>query len=284
MSRSVQLRILRAGWCQHLACMADRGGRLAPAQFPALCGLIRHPEHGWILYDTGYAEHFFHATRQLPERLYRSAVPVQLPAAQQLSAQLHALGLSVADIRYVIISHFHADHIAGLRDFSNARFIALEADYRHLEGLRGQRWRATLGGHLPGLLPEDFSARLQLADASARCTLPGWMAPFEHGLDLFGDASLIGVPLPGHSTGQLGLFIPDAQGRPAFLVADACWSAPACRAGRLPAAPALWFASAERRQYTRTYHALGQLLCREPALAVLPSHCTQAWEAFINER
>lgn len=284
MSRRVRLTILRAGWCQHLECMADRGGRLAPVRFPALCGLIEHPDHGWVLYDTGYAEHFFHATRALPERLYRHAVPVQLPAAQQLGAQLHALGIGPADIRYVIISHFHADHVAGLRDFTHARFIALQADCRHIESLRGQRWRATLGGHLPGLLPDDFTARLRLADTSPRCTLPGWMAPFEQGLDLFGDASLIGVPLPGHSAGQLGLFIADAQGRPAFLVADACWSVPACRAERLPAAPALWFANAERKQYQNTYSGLGQLIRREPAVAVLPSHCSQAWEAFNNEQ
>lgn len=284
MTRSVHLNILRAGWCQHLECMGDRGGRLAPVQFPALCGLIRHPDHGWILYDTGYAEHFFQATRRLPESLYRSAVPVHLPAAEQLSAQLHALGIGVDDIRYVIISHFHADHIAGLRNFRQARFIALQADYQHLESLRGKRWRATLGGHLPALLPDDFGARLQLADSCAPCALPGWMAPFEHGLDLFGDASLIGVPLPGHSAGQLGLFVPDAQGRPAFLVADACWSAAACVAGRLPAAPALWFASADRQRYQRTYHGLGTLMAREPALAVLPSHCNRSWEAFANER
>lgn len=284
MSRSVQLHILRAGWCRHLECMADRGGRLAAVEFPALCGLIRHPEHGWILYDTGLAEHFFQATRQLPERLYRSAVPVQLPAAEQLTAQLHSLGIRPADIRYVIISHFHADHIAGLRTFSQAHFIALQADCQHLKQLRTKRWRAALGGHLPALLPDDFTARLQLADASPRCDLPRWMAPFEHGLDLFGDASLVGVPLPGHSAGQLGLFIPDAQGRPAFLVADACWSAPACRAGRLPAALALWFASDDRRQYQQTFAGVGELLRREPAVAVLPSHCTQAWEAFSREQ
>ena len=40
MSRSVHLSILRAGWCRHLECMADRGGRWATSQFPALCGFM----------------------------------------------------------------------------------------------------------------------------------------------------------------------------------------------------------------------------------------------------
>ena len=62
MSRHVSLQMLRAGSCRHLECMADRGGRMAQVAFPALCGLIRHPSQGWILYDTGYSEHFFMAT------------------------------------------------------------------------------------------------------------------------------------------------------------------------------------------------------------------------------
>jgi glyoxylase-like metal-dependent hydrolase (beta-lactamase superfamily II) len=284
MSRTVSLNVLRAGWCQHLECMADHGGRWAPARFPALCGLVRHPDAGWMLYDTGYSEHFFKATQALPERLYRGAVPVQLPVQEQLLTQLKAFGIAPNDIRTVIISHFHSDHIAGLRDFPQASFIALDADRRHIESLRGHRWRATLGGHLPALLPDDFGARLTLADACKSTALPEWMVPFSLGLDLLGDGSLIGVPLPGHSEGQLGLFIPDAQGRPVFLVADACWSAPACRAERLPAPPALWFASHDAKQYRQTYSDLGTLIRREPAVAVLPSHCTQAWEAFCNEK
>ncbi|GAC1035167.1 MBL fold metallo-hydrolase [Pseudomonas sp. No.21] len=284
MSRTVSLNILRAGWCRHLECMADRGGRWAKTEFPALCGLIRHPEEGWLLYDTGYSEHFFQATQALPERLFRQAVPVELPVQEHLHAQLKALGITPDDIRTVIVSHFHSDHIAGLRDFPKASFIALDADRRHIESLRGRRWRATLGGHLPTLLPDDFGARVRLADACRRCDLPAWMQPFDQGFDLLGDGSLVGVPLPGHSEGQLGLFIPDAQGRPVFLVADACWSVPACRAGRLPAPPALWFAGHDARQYRQTYAGLGALIRNEPAVAVLPSHCTQAWEAFGDER
>ncbi|WP_263262522.1 MBL fold metallo-hydrolase [Pseudomonas sp. RIT-PI-S] len=284
MSRTVTLQVLRAGWCRHLECMADRGGRWASTPFPALCGLIRHPDAGWILYDTGYSEHLFHATQAFPERLYRTAVPVQLPAQEPMHRQIKALGISPGDIRTVIISHFHGDHIAGLKDFPEADFIALGADHQHIERLRGHRWRATLGGHLPALLPADFSARLRVADPCKHIPLPAWMAPFEYGLDLLGDGSLLGVPLPGHSEGQLGLFIPDAQGRPAFLVADACWSAPACRAGRLPASLAMWFSTHHAGQYRQTYQHVGAVLRREPAVAVLPSHCTHAWEAFVDEQ
>lgn len=282
MMSAVTLHLLRVGACRHLECVAARGGRWAAVDFPALCGLIHHPEHGWILYDTGYAEHFLTATESWPERLYRRTLPVTLPAAEHLQTQLASLGLTTADIGTVIVSHYHGDHIAGLRDFPQARFIALRADTEHFTALVGKRWRATLGGHLPALLPLDYLSRVVFADDRPLCDLPAWLSPFTRGFDLLGDGSLIGVPLPGHSQGQLGLFMPDAAGRPAFLVADACWSLPALREGRLPSRLAL-FINAERKRFVETFHGLASVARREPAVAVLPSHCTTAWEAFRDD-
>lgn len=276
---TVTLHVLRVGACRHLECMAIRGGRWKSIEFPALCGLIQHPEQGWLLYDTGYASHFFEATQSFPERLYRGALPVVLPPDDMLVRQLAGFGLTTADINRVMISHYHGDHIAGLRDFPNARFIGLRADSQHFQSLTGKRWRATLGGHLPGLLPDDFHSRLSLADDCPAVELPSWLSPFKSGFDLLGDASLIGVPLPGHSHGQMGLFIPDAQGRPAFLVADACWSLPALRDAMLPAR-ITQLINANSRAYRDTFNGLHQLTRNEPAVAVLPSHCTTAWQEF----
>ena len=279
---TITLNVLRVGACRHLECMAVRGGRWKSVEFPALCGLIRHPEHGWLLYDTGYSGHFFEATQTFPERLYRSALPVNLPPREQLSAQLARYGLTTADIKTIIVSHYHGDHIAGLRDFPNARFMAMRADTNHFMGLAKKRWRATLGGHLPVLLPDDYLTRLTLADDCPMHTLPAWLSPFTRGFDLLGDQSLFGVPLPGHSHGQMGLFIPDAQGRPVFLVADACWSLPALREGN-PPARITSLINANRRAYADTFQGLHHLAQTEPAIALLPSHCTSAWQEFNDD-
>lgn len=277
--RPIVLHLLRVGACRHLECIAARGGRWAPMEFPALCGLIHHPDHGWLLYDTGYADHFLTATETWPERLYRAVLPVELPQNEVLKTQLASHGLSPGDISTVIVSHYHGDHIAGLRDFPNARFIALRADTEHFTALTGKRWRATAGGHLPKLLPSDYLARVGAIDDCPKRDLPDWLAPFESGFDLLGDGSLLGVPLPGHSHGQLGLFIPDAAGRPAFLIADACWSLPALREGRMPSRLAL-FVMAERRRFVETFNGLAVIARRETAISVLPSHCTTAWQEF----
>lgn len=276
---SVQLHLLRVGACRHLACMAARGAGWRWVDFPALCGLIRHPQQGWLLFDTGYAEHFFTTTAQWPERLYRALLPVSLPAHDSLHRQLAHHGLAPADIGHVIISHYHGDHVAGLRDFPRARFFASAADTAHCLNLAGKRWRATLQAQLPGLLPPDFAHRWQAIENCARRDLPGWLTPFTQGFDLLGDGSLLAVPLPGHSHGQSGLFLPDVAGRPVFLVADACWSLPALQADCLPSR-LTGFLQAGGQDYARTFHALHRLSRQEPALTLLPSHCPVAWEAF----
>jgi glyoxylase-like metal-dependent hydrolase (beta-lactamase superfamily II) len=279
MSTAIDLNMLRVGECRHLECIAARGGHWSFTDFPALCGLIRHPSLGWILYDTGYADHFFDATATWPERLYRNILPVDLPPSEKLAHQLAGFGITPSDIAIVIISHYHGDHIAGLRDFPNARFIALSADTNKLKALQGHRFQSTLKAHLHSLLPPDFFMRLEDADACPDRKLPDWMHPFHDALDLLGDGSLLGVPLPGHSNGQLGLFIPDVNGQPVFLVADACWSLPACKEGRLPSRLAL-FVNAERQRFKETFFGLRDLSVRESAIVMLPSHCPVAWEDF----
>jgi glyoxylase-like metal-dependent hydrolase (beta-lactamase superfamily II) len=275
----VSLHLLRVGRCRHLECMAARGGQFIAVDFPALCGLIRHPVRGWMLYDTGYADHFFKATQSWPECLYRAVTPVQLPPHENLVSQLKGHGVEPSEIRHIIISHYHGDHIAGLKDFPNANFIALQADTEKLKILQKNRLRATVAAHLHQLLPDNFYQRLNYADNYSCISLPSWMNPFEGGFDIFGDGSVLGVPLPGHSDGQLGLFLPNSDGKPVFLIGDACWSLPACKEGRLPSRLTR-FLNANNRSYEETFFNLQKLLLRETAVSLLPSHCTHAWEKF----
>lgn len=283
MRRSLQMRLLRVGKCRHLECVVARAGRFSLVDFPALCGLIRHPSAGWILYDTGYSRHYFEATDSWPHRLVRTVLPVDLPPSENLLSQLAESGLSPLDIRLVVVSHYHGDHIAGLKDFPNAAFVALRADTHHFESLRGHPWRATLNAQFHALLPADFPHRLRHADDARPRALPRWMAPFQTGFDLLGDGSMLGVPLPGHSAGQLGVFLPDVEGRAVFLVGDACWSLPACREGRLPSLLTR-LVNADTRRYRETFFGLQSLALREPSVVLLPSHCAHSWSAFCDER
>ncbi|RYY73520.1 MAG: MBL fold metallo-hydrolase [Gammaproteobacteria bacterium] len=276
------VKYLRVGQCRHLECIAARSGRLAMIDFPSFCGLIQHPHAGWILFDTGYAEHFFTATAKLPQRLYRTALPINLPKEEVLLNQLTALGLTACDISAVIVSHYHGDHVAGLRDFPRATFFAGKVATQEIQSFAKTPWQATLAGKLPGLLPDDFEKRINYIDDYPTINLPEWMQPFSQGFDLLGDASLIAISLPGHSAGQMGLLIPDADGRPVFMAADACWSLPACKEGRLPSVLTNFFAP-HGKAYEKTFIQLGQLAKREPEIRILPSHCESSWRLFKDE-
>jgi len=275
----LKFRLLKVGHCTHPECVAMQGGRWGSVRFPALCGLIEHPQRGFVLFDTGYSEHFFNATAHLPERAYRWITPVTLRQQDTLLSQLERLGISAADIRYVLISHFHGDHIAGVRDFPNARFVSMRADY---EGLRAKsRWNNLLHGCLPGLLPEDFHARIAFAEDAKPILLPNEFKPFESGFDLE-DGSLIAVPLPGHSRGQMGLVFRRADGQFVFMVADACWSVDALALNRLPT----WIAGRlfdNPANYNTTFQKLRKLALRQNAVALVPSHCEQTWKNWSNE-
>jgi glyoxylase-like metal-dependent hydrolase (beta-lactamase superfamily II) len=112
----VRVDLLLVGHCMHCERITRAGGSWRPVAFPALAALIWHPTQGPLLYDTGYADHFNTATAPFPERIYRWVTPPVLPPAQRLEAQLAARGLRLRDIRVALISHFHGDHVAGLRD------------------------------------------------------------------------------------------------------------------------------------------------------------------------
>ncbi len=275
----IDVHYLRVGRCRHLECIAARGGDWKMVDFPSFCGLIRHPDVGWILFDTGYADHFYQATKKLPESLYRIALPVDLPEEEKLLTQLNALGINAEDIRLIVVSHYHGDHIAGLKDFPNAHFIASRKDSNNMQSLLRKPWRATLQGKLPSLLPQNYFQCLRYAEDYPVVDLPAWMQPFEKAYDLIGDGRILLIPLPGHSHGQLGLFINDDNQQPIFMVADACWSLKACKESRLPALPAR-IATDNIQAYKKTFDKLGEVANREGNVAILPSHCTDSWQRF----
>lgn len=270
-TREVRLRVLAGGHCTHPEAMVHRDRPLRSCKFPALFARIDHPTRGVLLYDTGYARPFHEETRRWPGRIYGRITPVHLHDHESAAAQLARDGVAPTDVRGVILSHFHGDHIAGLRDFPKASFYFLPAAYQALADRRGLR--ALRRGFLPGLLPPDFTARA--APLGPRMDLPRTFAPFDHGIDLLGDGTLIGVPLPGHARGQLGLIVrSEAQLR--FLCADAAWSTRAIEELVLPN-PLTYLIMDDRRAYRRTLVGLNRLHRRAPEIALIPSHCPRVW-------
>lgn len=261
----------RVGFCRHPQAMTIRGGAWAPIVFPALAFLIEHPVEGLILFDTGYDAAFWRATEPFPERLYRWATPLTLSEDEDLVAQLGARGTRPSDIRHLVLSHFHADHMAGTRRFPDATIHAARAGYEAMH--RGGRLASVRRGMLRALAPPDFAARVRWFEDAPRVPLPTELAPFADGADLLGDGSLLAVPLPGHCPGHWGAVLYEDAGL-RFLVADAAWSSAAIRTDTPPP----WLTATllgDARAGRATLHDLHRLRVRNPDIRLTPSHCAE---------
>lgn len=268
----VKFDLLKVGHCQHSECVALRGGGRRAIDFPALVGLIEHPHRGLMLYDTGYSKYFHEATRRLPECLYRMITPVTLPPEEELLVQLESRGIRAADIETIFISHFHADHVAGLRDFPQARFIATRAERALCErkGRIGRLRRA----YLRELLPNDLEQRLLYAETLPHVPLPpGWPA-FDTAHDLLGDASVLGIDLPGHTVSQLGVAFQADE--PVFMIGDACWKIEGLIHNKKPSRLA-YVLFDKALHYDSTFTKLRELYQSDGAPWIIPSHCITTW-------
>ena len=263
--------MIECGRCRQLAAATMVGAPWRIIGFPSLVGVIRHPVEGVILFDTGYDPAFLEATRPFPERLYRWATPVDIPDGTSAVEQLAAMGHAPEDVRHVVISHFHGDHVAGLRRFPRARLHCARAG---IDDVRGRsRLNRTRHGILSALLPDGMDRAVFFEDG-ARTTLPTAFAPFGNGVDLLGDGSLVAIELPGHCPGHWGLAMRLEDNRHTLLVADAAWSIDAIDRDAPPPrlTSRLLGDPAAARSTLRTLHGMRG----RPDVVLLPSHCRRA--------
>jgi glyoxylase-like metal-dependent hydrolase (beta-lactamase superfamily II) len=256
-----------SAWVSAAERLILRGGGWQSVRLRVRYGLIFHPAAGPVLIDTGYTpEALSDDRRGRMLRLYGALLKPQLNAEEQVLPVLRRFGLSPDDIRTIIVTHFHADHISGLSLSRNARFIASDAAWARVKA-RGPR-KNLRHGVFTELLPADFEARLEGLSSKqwveAREDVPG-------GADLFGDGSVIAVDLPGHADGQFGLLFAGLD-RPLLYAVDVQWLLTALTENRTPGFPATLIAedaaaieptSAMLRRFLATGGEV--MLCHDPA-------------------
>lgn len=263
----VKLTTFEAGYCTHLACMAQKGAGLHICKFPARAWLIEVGNKRW-LWDTGYADYFYQSTQRGIFKLYRKLTPVYLQEQEALKRQFLSLGIELSSIDGVILSHFHGDHIAGIRDFSCSHFICSGEGWKKLRTLRG--FRALKQGFVPELMPEDFEERLIFLESFVETPLPQELWPFTVGYVLPGSQKqVLIVPLPGHACGHVGAFVQTDHGW-TLLASDAAWTPANYQQLQGPSKLA-HLVMENPRLYYQTLQKLHQL-ARNPQITICLSH------------
>ena len=189
-----------AGFCYAKEKHAIKGGENKLIKYHALFGLIKHPEKGYILFDTGYTERFFEATRRFPSKLYALITKVSIDEQDEIKTQLLNHKIQPEEINHILLSHFHADHTGGLKDFPNAQIYCTKKAWEHTQSL------SDLLSFSKGVLkkqhPENMEDRIQfIEDISHINSHPVLGKEY----DIFHDQSIFAYDLPGHAAGQFGI-------------------------------------------------------------------------------
>ena len=271
----LRYHLLDTGYCLASEHHLIQGGRRRIIRCHSLVGLLQHPTHGWFLWDTGYAPRMLEATERFPFSLYRRVTPLRLAPEQAVKVQLERSGLASHDIRQIIISHFHADHVSGLKDFPSAKLIAHHSAYADVASRCG--FGAVRRGYLPDLIPADFHQRTALLPRFKGPPLPGLGATY----DLWGDESVRLVELPGHARGQIGMLAHTTDGL-VFFVADACWMRRSIDEDRPPSRLTHLFVD-DGTAVRQTINALHRFAQAYPDVRIVPTHCPETYADVFGQ-
>ncbi len=205
-----------------------RGGAWRRRALRVRFGLLLHPTQGPVLIDTGYTDHAVSGRdRSRALRIYSGLLRPRLVPEEQPEAVLARYGFAPRDVKSVIVTHFHADHVSGLKLFPNAQFHTVAAAWARVAGRSAHH--NLRHGIFTELLPADFSARLAPLEDCAQVRGLG----AEPGFDVLGDGRISACPLPGHAEGHFGLAIHLPE-RTVLYAVDTQWMLAALPKSRRP--------------------------------------------------
>jgi glyoxylase-like metal-dependent hydrolase (beta-lactamase superfamily II) len=273
--KELKLYLGYGGYCFAKESHSISGGANKKIQFQALFGLIQHPEMGWILYDTAYTSRFYDCTKRFPNKIYAILTNVKVRPEDEIKSQLKNFNLKPSDIKHIIITHFHADHVAGLKDFENATFYCSRAAFKQLKSINS--FFAFTKGILKDLIPEDFESRLKIIEENAILLKD---KVFGKKYDLFNDNSLFIYDLPGHAAGQIGVELQTKKQR-FFLIADACWNKKSYIDLVLPPQLVRSFFDSWK-DFKQSIQKVHQFHKKFPEIIIVPTHCSETTDTLVS--
>lgn len=231
---------------------------------PCLAYVIRHPDKGAILIDTGMHPDAGGRLRKdfgtLMGLVFRTLKPAEVPYEDQLRRR----GVDPEDAMRVVMTHLHVDHTSGMRLLPNARFTVGDREWAAATG-RGAAARGYAADHLPS------AERVDLVDFASRGEPHG---PFDRTIDLLGDGSIRLISTPGHTPGHLSVLLRVAGDRQVLVVGDAAYTVRSIREQILP------LLTVKDELYLDSLRTLKAFADSAPGATLVPSHDPTAWQAL----
>lgn len=173
--------------------------------------LIRHPK-GLVAVDPAFGTTIATDVRRSPP--WFKIIAGEGRTKKPLVQLLDEVGLRAQDVDVALLTHAHWDHTGALRDLPRARVLMQKDELAFVRGL--ERYVES------GAMPHHFDFD-QSRISTFTFTGPAYEG-FEASYDIFGDGSIVAVPLPGHTPGSVGYFVNAGPERRWLLIGDTAWS------------------------------------------------------------
>jgi N-acyl homoserine lactone hydrolase len=160
------------------------------------CFLVVHPT-GTLVYDTGLGDKLVGR----PPYLTKRGASMSQVVLKTLSSQMAEVGYSPSQIKYLVLSHMHFDHVGNANDFAgpNTTWLVQKVERDAMFG-------------------DNVSPQAINPDYAALKTAKTQLLNGDH--DVFGDGSVTIVSTPGHTVGHQVLFLRLPKSGPVVLTGD----------------------------------------------------------------
>jgi glyoxylase-like metal-dependent hydrolase (beta-lactamase superfamily II) len=265
-NEKINIKLFSSGYCTASTKYIFPDEPSENIAFQATWALIDHSVLGKLLFDTGYSFRFYESTRSLPDRIYRWITPVFHKNEESCINKLLEMNIDPGEIRNIVISHFHADHTGGLKDFPEATIWCSEKalDYT----LKKNRLFAVFKGILKSQIPNNISRTAVFPENELPKSSISGLTAWRWQDDIYF------IDLPGHSRGQLGLYLKNTNYGDLLLCADAAWSVKVIHQKIYPSRM-VSLISDNYCELIKTIDILHDFHINNPYIRILPSHCNE---------
>lgn len=182
-----------------------------------------------------------------------------------LTKKLEVLGYATADVRKVIVSHLHFDHIGGIAEVPQAELLISRDEWQQLSGPHPER-DFILREHIE--LPGAKWCQIDFAP-----TDDPFLAPFGGCYDMMGDGSMILLPTPGHTPGSMSMLARSKGFPPLLFVGDLTYDVDMLMNDQVPG-------TGDKAQLRSSFAKVRALREQLSDLVILPAHDPAATETL----
>lgn len=228
---------------------------------PIWVWVIEHPE-GLIIVDTGENSDSMKVDKYLSKESwyaryqFKNACNVKIGRESEIDKQLQKVNLKPEDIKLVVLTHMHLDHIDGLKYFPKQEIMVGNFEYNHPDNV------------FKSILPNWFK--------------PNKLAYKKNKIEVFNEAfpitqaeDLLYVPTPGHTLGHSSLVF-RTDDFDIIFAGDSSYDQAQVIDGELPGANTDYIKTAETYKKLLAYGKLRKSI-------YLPTHDANSGQRLLNK-